>query len=382
MKNLFFLTTFAAVAIFSLAACDKNGGNGEQPAKSIITVEKSNIGLQGDMSEYSFKYSVTGESEGATVNAVATVDWIEIMKVDASTVTFMVKGIEKLSREGYINLSLEDAKTVSVFITQNTTKRFDISLSDLTTTGVAVAVKPGAKFANKTYYYGIVDKRSYLAAGKEGVITEFIESIKADTSLNIADYIVKGNDSFDFERLWSQTEYYVIVFDLDSDYNYSGEISLFEFTTEATGVSGTDFKFDIDGSKITVTPQSTAKGRYYIMGVMDIYKWSSYPSDTYSGSFYAAFDYLDNITDMQSNLRTGIHTQDYASTLNASEYDIFFAFAFGTNGNGITGINPDIQGDVAFVKFEYNHATDTVKASYLSDSVALQGKILAGRSAK
>lgn len=377
MKNLFFLTTFAAVAIFFLAACDKNGGNGEQPAKSIITVEKSNIGLQGDMSEYSFKYSVTGESEGATVNAVATVDWIEIMKVDASTVTFMVKGIEKLSREGYINLSLEDAKTVSVFITQNTTKRFDISLSDLTTTGVNVAVKPEAKLANTTYYYGIVDKRSFLAAGKEGVITEFIESIKADTSLNIADYIVKGNDSYNFERLWSQTEYYVIVFDLDSDYNYSGDISLYEFSTEATGVSGTDFKFDINGSKITVTPQTTAKGRYYIMGVMDIDKWSFYPT-----SFYAAFDYLDNIADMQSNLRTGIHTQDYASTLNASEYDIFFAFAFGTNGNGITGINPDIQTDVAFVKFEYDHATGTVKASYLSDNAALQGKHLAGRSAK
>ena len=164
---------------------------------------------------------------------------------------------------------------------------------------------------------------------------------------------------------------------MSSDYNYSGDISLYEFSTEATGVSGTDFKFDINGSKITVTPQTTAKGRYYIMGVMDIDKWSFYPT-----SFYAAFDYLDNIADMQSNLRTGIHTQDYASTLNASEYDIFFAFAFGTNGNGITGINPDIQTDVAFVKFEYDHATGTVKASYLSDNAALQGKHLAGRSAK
>ncbi len=382
MKKSLLLTAIAAIALL-LAACDKNGGTTGEPTLSFIKPDKSNLSLRADMSEYSFGYSVTGEGQGATVKATATVDWIEILKVDASTVTFMVKANDKASHDGYINLSLSGAKTVSVFITQNTTKRFDIATSDITTTGVAVSVKPESKLANTTYYYGIVNKRSYLTAGKEGVITEFIESIKSDTSLNIADYIVKGNDSYSFERLWSQTEYYVIVFDLDADGNYSGDISLYEFTTDAIGVSGTDFAFDIDGSKITVTPKTTAKGGYYIVGLMNIYDWSAYPSNYYySGSFYAAFDYLDKLGDnMKSNLLIGAKTIDFADQLNGSEYDTFVVFAFGTNGNGITDTSADIQGDVAFVKFYYDHA-DAAKPSDPSDSTVLQSKRLAGRSAK
>ncbi len=383
MKKSLLLTAIAAVATLLFAACDKNGGTAEGPTLSFIKADKSSLSLRADMSEYSFGYSVTGEGQGATVKAAATVDWIEILKVDASTVTFMVKANDKSSRDGYINLSLSGAKTVSVFITQNTTKRFDIATSDITTTGVAVSVKPEAKLANKTYYYGIVDKRSYLADGKVGVITEFIESIKADTSLNIADYIVKGNDSYNFERLWSQTEYYVIVFDLDADYNYSGDISLYEFSTEATGVPGTDFAFNIDGTKITVTPKPTAKGGYYIVGLMNIYDWSAYPSNYYfSGSYYAAFDYLDKLGDnMKSNLLIGTKTIDFADQLNGSEYDTFVVFAFGTNGNGVTDTSADIQGDVAFVKFYYEHP-DAAKPSDPSDSTVLQSKHLAGRSAK
>lgn len=382
MKKLLLLTAIAAVATLLFAACDKNGGTAEGPTLSFIKADKSSLSLRADMSEYSFGYSVTGEGQGATVKAAATVDWIEILKVDASTVTFMVKANDKSSREGYINLSLSGAKTVSVFITQNTTKRFDISLSDLTTTGVAVAVKPEAKLAGKTYYYGIVDKRSYLATGKEGVIAQFIAGIKTsineDDTLSINDFITKGNDSCNFERLWSQTEYYVILFDLDADYNYSGDISLYEFSTEATGVPGTDFAFNIDGTKITVTPKPTAKGGYYIVGLMNIYEWSANPS-----SFYAAYNYLEQLgSNMKSNLLIGTKTIDFADQLNGSEYDTFVVFAFGTNGNGIPDyMNPDIQTDVAFVKFYYEHP-DTAKPSDPSDSTVLQSKHLAGRSAK
>lgn len=369
MKKLFSLAVFALAATALFTACDK-GDNGSTDTAPVITVASKAVSVVGTAAQHSIAYTMDGTKEGEAVSASTSAEWITIDNCTPTAVEFSVAtNSDSKARSAFIVLSYKKATPVSVLVSQSAQEnvdadmRFAITVSDIGTTLATVTVVPTTQ---SPYYFGIVTKKEYAKAGKDEAINGFIDYIKSDLEYypdrSINDYIVTGKQSFEFSPLWSQTDYCVVAFDLNKEYGYSGNVTVEEFTTEPTGISGNDFRFAIDGTKVTVTPLSTAQGKYYITGVMDIYKWSYYPSsDYYSGAFYAAFDYLDSLgSAMQDNLLTGEHTIDYAATLNASAYDTFIAFAFGTNGNGIVGYNPDIQGDVAFVKFEYEHDTATV----------------------
>lgn len=391
MKNLFYLTAFAAFAVLIFTACDKNGDNGNDSGLTPeISVAQKVIAINSNSGSHKIEYTLTNAKESAVVSASTKSDWITIGECTPTSVTFNAESNnDGKSRAGFIVLSYKNANPVSVMVSQakqenvDADMTFTITVSDISTTLATITVVPTT---SSPYYFGITTKKEYDKHGKEAAIKGFIDYIKQDLEYypdrTIDDYIVKGKQSYEFSPLWSDTEYCVVAFDLNKEFGYSGNVTTNVFTTEPTGISGNGFKIDVNGTKVTVTPQSTAKGKYYIMGVMDIYEWSAYPSSAnYSGAFYAAFDYLSNITDMQSNLCTGTKTVDYAEKLNASTYDTFVAFAFGTNGTGVTGINPDIQGDVTFVKFEYEHAIPTSEAKeYTPTEGQLQNRCFVGRT--
>lgn len=393
MKKLFSLAVFALVATALFTACDKGDNGGSTDTAPVIEVASKAVSVGGTAAQHSIAYTLNGAKDGATVGASTSAEWITIDECTPTAVAFSVAtNSDSKARSAFIVLSYKNAASVSVLVSQSAQAnvdadmRFSITVSDIGTTLATVTVVPTTQ---SPYYFGIVTKKEFEKASKSEVIEGFIDYIKSDLAYyperSIEDYIVTGKQSFEFSPLWSQTDYCVVAFDLNKEYGYSGNIGVVGFTTEPTGISGDGFKIDVSGSKVTVTPQATAKGKYYIMGVMDIYKWSYYPSsDNYSGAFYAAFDYLDSLgSAMQDNLLTGTHTIDYATTLNASAYDTFVAFAFGTNGNGIVGYNPDIQGDVTFVKFEYEHNTATVsQTSAPLKAAARTGNYFMGYSVK
>lgn len=368
----------AALAVASsvlLIACSENSKTDNTPAAEI-KVGNAFIMASADEAEYTIEYSIAGggTEQPKIASATADCEWIIIEEERESSILVGVMENDTVdSRSGSITLSYKGAPDVAVTVWQSESDkahvdanmRFYIDIDKIEANGVLFTITPTTQ---STYYYGVVDKRTYNQYGSEFVINGYIDYIKSslakDPSYSVDDFLAQGIEQTEFPHLWSLTDYYIIAFDLNAAYGYSGNVTLKEFTTGAANPSGNDFTITAEGAKITVKPKNSTMS--YLFDVVDIEYWSIFPT-----TFYAAYDSLDRMTDSgrtKATPKTGTTTQDFTAELNSSAYNDFVAFAYGSNGTWSFD-SPSITTNVTYFKFYYEPLSSTAHVAGISQSV-------------
>lgn len=210
---------------------------------------------------------------------------------------------------------------------------FEISVSDITSSGATVSVVPSDK--SVMYYFDKVPQETYKAYKND---TEFmkamIEALRAYVEVSgssLFSSISVGEDSHTYSgELAPATDYYIFAFAIDSKLNPTSKLALKEFTTENAKVSDNTFEIYVNGGFVAVSPSNN-----------DPYFWTVEPSDTYAGQnddfimkdlieYYSGEGYLEYY------LASGVSSFDYSTLLSVGES--YTVFVFGYDGLPTTGL--------------------------------------------
>lgn len=375
MKKLFLMATIAVASSVLFSACSEKNEENNDPAAEI-KIAKSAITASSEEAEFSIEYSIVGGGTEKQKIATATTDdeWIIIEEENENSILIgLLENESAESRTGTITLSYKGAPNVYVVVLQNASSktqvdanmRFNISISAVDAWSISFTITPTTQ---STYYYGVVDKRTYNKYGAEFAISQYVESIKAsiaqDPSLTIEDFLAKGTEKQEFSRLWSMTDYYLVAFDLNAEYMSSGNVTLKEFTTDVVAPSANSFTITAEGANITVKPNSATMN--YLFDAVDIEYFSQFPT-----IYYLAYDCMDRLYQkgiIKQRLTTGTVSYDFSAELNTDEFEDFVAFAFESDGNWNYDAPGLTERTITFVKFYYDPSAATARIAGTSQT--------------
>ncbi len=278
------------------------------------------------------------------------------------------------SRSGSITLSYKGAPDVAVTVWQSESSksqvdanmRFNIDISEVDAWSVSFTITPTTQ---STYYYGVVDKRTYNKYGAEFTINQFVEGIKAsiaqDPSYTVDDFLAKGTEKQEFSRLWSMTDYYLVAFDLNASYMSSGNVTVKEFATDVVAPSASSFTITAEGANITFKPR--VSNMEYLFDAVDIEYFSQFPM-----IYYLAYDCMDRLYQngvIKQRLTTGTASYDFSAELDTDEFEDFVAFAFESDGNWNFDAPGFTEKTITFVKFYYDPSSSTAQIAGTAQSV-------------
>lgn len=376
MKKLFLMATIAVATSVLFSACTESSKEDNDPAAEI-KITKTSITVSADEAEYTIAYSIAGGGTEKTKVASATADkdWIIIEEENENSILIgLMENESAESRTGTVTLSYKGAPDAYVVVLQNASSksqvdanmRFNIEISAVDAWSVSFTIKPTTQ---STYYYGVVDKRTYNQYGAQFAIEQYVAFIQAsiaqDPSYTVEDFLAKGTEKQAFEHLWSMTDYYIVAFDLNANYKSSGNVTVKEFTTDVVAPSASYFTITADGAKVTVKPKSTTMK--YLFDAVDIEYFSQFPY-----IYYLAYDcmarFYENGT-ISARLTSGEASRDFSAELNTDQFDCFVAFAFESDGIydfQDPGLN---EKTITYVKFYYDPSSSTARVAGTSQSV-------------
>lgn len=202
---------------------------------------------------------------------------------------------------------------------------FEITISDITTSGAAVSVVPSDQ--TTLYYFDKVTKEAYEAYDTD---QKFMEAMIAalreyseESGSSLASAISVGDDEYTYNgELTPATEYYIFAFAVDAKLNPNSKLTLKSFTTAEAQNSANTFAVKVDGGVVTITPSNN-----------DPYFWDVAPSDAYNGksdeyiindliTYYQEEDYLEYY------IVQGVDTFDYTTMLTAGESYTVYIFGY------------------------------------------------------
>lgn len=376
MKRLFLIATLAVASSVMFSACSEKSEETKEPAAEI-KVNKSLIMASADEAEYTIEYTISGGGTEKSKIASATTDdeWIIIEEENESSILVGVMENESAdSRSGSITLSYKGAPDVAVTVWQSESSKsqvdanmhFNIDISAVDAWSVSFTIKPTTQ---STYYYGVVDKRTYDKYGAEFAISQYVEFIKAsiaqDPSYTVEDFLAQGTEQQSFDQLWSMTDYCIVAFDLNTGYKSSGNVTVKEFTTDVVAPSANYFTITADGAKINVKPISASMK--YLFDAVDIEYFSQFPT-----IYYLAYDCMDRLYQegvIQQRLTTGETTYDFSAELDTDQFEDFVAFAF--ESDGIWNFDdPGLsEKTISYVRFYYDPSSSTAQIAGTAQSV-------------
>ena len=377
MKKLFLMAAVAVATSALFSACTESSNENNDPAAEI-KITKTSITASADKSEYTIGYTITGGGSEKTKIASATSsddEWLIVEEENANSILIGVTENESAeSRTGTITLSYNGAPDVYVIVLQSGSQKaqvdanmhFNIDISAVDAWSVSFTIKPTTQ---STYYYGVVDKRTYDKYGAEFAISQYVEfirtSIAMDPTYTVEDFLAQGTEKQEFEHLWSMTDYYIVAFDLNAGYKSSGNVTVKEFTTDVVAPSANYFTITADGAKINVKPRSATMK--YLFDAVDIEYFSQFPM-----IYYLAYDCMDRLNQkgvIQQRLTTGETNYDFSAELDTDQFDCFVAFAFESDGIydfQDPGLN---EKTITYIKFYYDPSSSTARISETSQSV-------------
>lgn len=365
------------------------------------------VNLSSDSGLAIVPYFINGKANGQFVKAVSDAEWLKVLteeEYDAALAESTTKGFPtelpdepsldeadngmnsdvesstsvKLSvtqnltsgeRTAKLTLSVAGAKNVTVLFVQkanpgyrvDSNQSFTLNVTDIESSSVHVEVAPTN--SGSYYYFGIVtagkfDSYSSPSEFLKAYLQELAEYVaaqsqKAGKELNYLDanLVNNGFKSLTYNGLPSQSEYYLVAFDLTLGGENSGKISFKKFKTLATPPSSTDFNITVgENATVKVTPAMTVNGQY----VVDVYPVSTWEKFTTPKA--VAEEWLEWIKDSDYSISQFQYTAPTVAERmyynpkvqqgNISTGD-YVAFAFGTDGSKITT-------GVSYLKFHFD----------------------------
>lgn len=202
---------------------------------------------------------------------------------------------------------------------------FEITISDITTSGATVSVVPSDDTA--LYYFDKVTKEEYKTYDNDNnFMKAMIEKLRAFSEENgssLASAISVGEDSYTYNgELAPDTDYYIFAFAVDAKLNPNSALALKEFTTPEAKGSENTFQVSVNGGTITVTPSNN-----------DQYFWDVVPSDTYQGKSdeYIMDDlinYYQEANYLEYYLIRGVDSYDFSQYLTSGTSYTVYVFGY------------------------------------------------------
>lgn len=136
---------------------------------------------------------------------------------------------------------------------------FDIAVSDIGATDVAVKVTPSDELA--TYYCSVVKKADFDKLGSdEAYLNDDIDYLKSQAEkkeLTFKAYletvIAKGSEPIKFVTLEASTDYYAYVYGITTDGKVTSDLKKVQFTTDQAAPEPTKLTFEFKVENITMT---------------------------------------------------------------------------------------------------------------------------------
>lgn len=210
---------------------------------------------------------------------------------------------------------------------------FDITISDVTSSGATVNVVPSDKTV--LYYFDKIAKSTYATYKNEDDFKkEMIENLRSYVSTSggalFSALSVGEAEHIYSNELTPDTDYYIFAFTIDAKLNPTSKLALKEFTTEAVKMSSNTFQVMVSGGTITVTPSNN-----------DTYFWSVEPSGIYdnqSDEFIMndLIAYYDGEGYLEYYLAQGVSSFDYSTLLSVGES--YTVYVFGYEGTPTTAL--------------------------------------------
>ncbi len=279
-----------------------------------VNLQTHELEVDPDGGSYSVGYSVDNPSSEGVLELSKDVDWITELTSTDLVVSFNVSSNPSFDegREGNVVLSylgvrdtLRVIQPKSVVSTGN--MRIDITVNSVTPMSINATFEPSS--SDSTYCIMAMTKADFAGySDDEAFIKSQVETFSKDATKYgltleeyLTDYILKsGKISRDMTGLMSNTEYYVMAFELTSLGESGTRLFKAEAKTEESGSTDVDVTFELSaevvGTKATlgVVP-SDLSVRYY---------WS-----------YISQDYLDYLQlDLKGCIEYNIEEQIYYDT--------------------------------------------------------------------
>ncbi|MBQ0044461.1 MAG: BACON domain-containing protein [Bacteroidales bacterium] len=351
------------LSVMLLASCNHH----EEVPAADPSLEISSVTIDGAEGSYSVPYSIKNPVEGTKLQASTTADWISDVKVIDTDVTFAATANLSAPRSTELKVSYGDlSKTVSVTQSSFRFESFNLSVSNIKSTGATVKIQPRSYKGN--YFFEVFSKAAvdrYLAldTNKPGDSAyadalyqsdlDYLMEMATNKNEDLYDYLlsipnmykvtVTGESTeITYSNLKRDTEYYVVAYGMDFDGTRTTEVALYLFDThvESTGsLSFTSTVTDVksNSAHITIVP-SDPKATYY---------WT-YVSDTDHSKYTTSQIVELLITSMKESAAYGYTIADFLSTGTQSELaeDLsmgtqYFLIAWGMDAAG--NITSDIQ---------------------------------------
>ena len=211
---------------------------------------------------------------------------------------------------------------------------FEISVSDITSTGATVSVVPSD--LTTLYYFDRVAKSAYdsFKGNNIAFMEAMVENLREfceEGGTSLASSLSVGEDSHDFSgELVPSTDYYIFAFAVDSKLNPCSNLSLKAFSTPEVQSSTNTFKVSVNGGEITVTPSNN-----------DPYFWDLVPTETYQSMSEAELmteliAYYQEAGNLEYYIVQGVDSFDYTASLSVGAS--YTVCVFGYNGMPTTAM--------------------------------------------
>mgnify|MGYP004508709717 CR=1 FL=1 len=362
-SNPIFRIITAALAFALVLSCDKDGD--KTPAvTSSFKVESAivNVGESGGI--VNVGYSIDGPEAGSMAEVTTETSWLRIGSVTSDNFELEAEpNVSGADRTGKVTLACSGTAALTLHVLQSKESdavpvhsKYSVSVSGETTYSAAVEITPVDPAAY--YYTNIVTKAQYDTYGADGIVSALANQVVYMTSMlpdgtdpHLLLYQGYYNSATDVENeldLNDNTEYYVVVFDMDFDdagnVLMSGKGEFTKFRTRRA--SQVDMKFDINvsGASVTVTPSADYT---YVCYLASKASW-----DEYSDHLDVARQYISVAKSygmLDSIICTGRQVLDLSDMIdNAGEY-VFYAVGYRQSGE-----DRGLTTDISYVTFTYN----------------------------
>lgn len=272
---------------------------------SSFVVEKTLYKLEAAGGDLNISYSIRGAAEGQVAEVFPADSWIEVIDVDASTITLNIAANDtRADRTGRLVLSGDNVKDLTLHISQSKVSdstpiygSYSIDVTNITTSYLDVEVTPVNP--NAYYYTNLLTDASYSTMTESQLVAAYAKNMLDMADIYGGDphgFLYRGyfntaeagNVSLD---LRDDTDYRVFAFDLDFDENntpiYSGKVESVKVRTKRASQVSMTFEIEFkENATVTVTPSNSSYS--YVCGIAPKAEW-----DEYAEKKDAARDFID-----------------------------------------------------------------------------------------
>lgn len=312
---------------------------------SVFAVEQKVLNVDKNGGNVTVNYSIEGPKAGNLANVECDASWASVVKIYNTSFRISVDANDTgADRTATILLSCNGVKNKKIPLVQGhgedtppVFRNFNIEVSGITTSSASVKITP--KDASVSYHYSVVRSSDLGERSNQDYITYVVDEIDRLSAIygtEPVSFLNRNVQSVPASSLMDDSEYNVMVFDLDydSEHNpvYSGDIEKKSFRTLRATRDNLELTLKMSGSRLVVSASGSG----------------TYISDVVAAELVEEFESLEDVAreyvktvrnanygDISPSLHKGNSSEDYSDYL--KEGTRYVAWAVGYRDDDTDG---------------------------------------------